>query len=37
MQYIAAKKAQGETDSVQQEVDGVVQQLRLHVSLCTLQ
>ena len=32
LQYIANKKAQGEADSVQREVDGVVQQLRLHVS-----
>ena len=33
MQAIESKKAAGDTASVQQEVDGIVQQLRLHVSL----
>ncbi len=32
MQAIESKKAAGDTASVQQEVDGIVQQLRLHVS-----
>ena len=32
MQAIECKKAAGDTASVQQEVDGIVQQLRLHVS-----
>lgn len=35
MQYIASKRAQGEATSAKQEVGGIVQQLRLHVStLC---
>ncbi len=32
MQAIESKKAAGDTASVQQEVDGIVQQLRLHVG-----
>jgi len=32
LQAIESKKAAGDTASVQQEVDGIVQQLRLHVS-----
>lgn len=32
MQAIESKKAAGDTASVQQEVDGIAQQLRLHVS-----
>ncbi len=33
VQAIENKKAAGDTETVQQEVDGIVQQLRLHVSL----